>query len=401
MINKYPLLSRVFLLAIMGLMLTSCNSAVHSNAPQFSSHRKSTGVLTDYSDKGINSLAARLHHSHAERTHIIVMGDSHTAADFLSGQLRQRFQDKYGNGGIGFISPVAVPGNRYGNVSFSKAKGWKLENSRRQNNPVFTLGGNIVTAVSGYAGVYITAQDGESDIRAQVLYRTHGGTTLQLGRHSLLLADSLGRWELSEVARVLSSFSISISGGSETQLAGLWLTSSQTKGVIISAIGINGSQIFMLDKWQDTWPDSLSLLNPDLVVLAYGTNEAFNTDLSLDKYRWTLVKQIKKIRQAKPGVAILLIGPGSSILHKDGMSCERRQPSLLKPIIKVQREVAESEHTLFWDWFAWMGGDCSIELLAKQGKARPDLIHLTSEGYRDSAAALWHDLESMLNQKIQ
>lgn len=398
MMSKGTPFFRILFLAVSGLALISCKGTRNDRIQPPLPGPQTTNLLTDYGDPGIRSLAAKLRKSDTEVSHIVVMGDSHTAADFLSGQLRQQFQNKFGNGGIGFISPLAVPGNRYSNVKFSKTRGWQLENSRRQKNPDFTLGGNIATPLKGNSEIRVTALDGESDINAQVLYRTRGEATLQLPGQNIALLPAQDHWTLSEAAHVPSSFSVSLSGGNTTQLAGLWLTAPQPKGVIVSAFGINGAQISMLDKWQNDWPGTLSMLNPDMVILAYGTNEAFNTDLSLDEYRQTLVRQIKKIRQVKPDAAILLVGPGSSIMHKGAASCEQRQPSLLKPIINVQKQVAASEHTLFWDWFAWMGGDCSIERLAKQGKARPDLIHLTAGGYQDSAAALWRDLESKLSQ---
>ncbi|WP_368543955.1 SGNH/GDSL hydrolase family protein [Enterobacter soli] len=396
--NKRVLISGLMLLALSGLALTSCKKTQPVQAQPSSPSVQTRGYLTDYGEKGMQALSARLHNSRRKLTHIVVIGDSHTAADFLSGQLRRQFQHRYGNGGIGFISPLAVPGNRYSNVKFSRTKGWQAVNSRRQSNPRFTLGGNIATPLSWDSETRVTALEGESSINAQALYRSLGGATLQLQGRAIPLADSQGRWELSEAARVPLSFSVSVSGENETELAGLWLTAAQPKGVIVSALGINGAQISMLDKWQDDWPGTLSMLNPDLVILAYGTNEAFNTDLSLSEYRQTLVRQIKKIRKAEPGAAIMLIGPGSSIMHKGAASCEKRQPALLKPIIEVQKQVARSEQTLFWDWFAWMGGDCSIERLAQQGMARPDLIHLTAEGYQASAAALWRDLEYKLEQ---
>ncbi len=36
---------------------------------------------------------------------ILQFGDSHTAADFFTGELRTRFQSTYGNGGLGFQFP--------------------------------------------------------------------------------------------------------------------------------------------------------------------------------------------------------------------------------------------------------------------------------------------------------
>lgn len=389
-----PLVMALF--AIPGLLLTSCKGSTDFSSPPVSLHQTDTGLLLDGGEKRVSLLASKLRHNHFQRTHIVIIGDSHTAADFLSGQLRKQFQERFGNGGIGFISPLAVSGNRYSNVSFSNAKGWQLENSRRQQNPAYTLGGNIATPLYDNHQYHITGTDEETRFNVQALYRTGSTATLRLEAHSLPLAVSGGKWKLTQPVQLPASFSVALTGVRQAQLGGFWLTDTRAHGVIVSALGLNGAQISMLDKWQSNWTDTLKLLEPDLIMLAYGTNESFNTDLSLEEYRQTLVRQIRKIRGSMPGAVILLVGPGSSIMRKNKIGCEQRQSPLLKPVIEVQKQVAKSEHTLFWNWFVWMGGDCAIERFAAQDKARPDLIHLTAKGYEESAAALWLDLSKKL-----
>ncbi|MFZ4169066.1 SGNH/GDSL hydrolase family protein [Enterobacter ludwigii] len=393
--NKRIFIPCLLSLCVVATVLTSCQSTVNSGSGVTSSDTGASGRMTNYGEKRLAHLSERLQRSDTETTHIIVIGDSHTAADFLSGQLRTLFQRRYGNGGPGFVSPVKVPGNRYSHVSYSKASGWQLESSRKTKNTAFTLGGNIATPTSLNNFEDITVIDGETELQAQALYRSAGNAALQLGEKTVSLSDTRGGWMLSPEVPVPPSFSVSLKGN-DSQLAGFWLAARRSHGVIVSALGINGAQISMLDKWVSDWPGTLSSLKPDLVILAYGTNEAFNISLSAEEYQQTLLRQISKIRQAVPDAAILLVGPDSSIMNKSASGCSARQSPVLKTVIDVQKKVAASEHTLFWDWFGFMGGDCSIERWADQGKARPDLIHLTSDGYQDTANALWQDLEKTM-----
>lgn len=393
--NKHTLLAGISVALALTAALTSCKETVDPSAKVATVIPQKTGQLLNYDEDGTVRLGKKLKNSASELTHIVVIGDSHTAADFLSGQIRAQLQQQFGNGGVGFISPLAVPGNRYSNVRFSKAIGWELKNSRRNQDNAFTLGGNIATPANANNVVRISATDGESSLQAQALYRTQTSATLHLQNEAVALADSKGRWLLSDPITVPATFSVSVSGN-DVQLGGFWLTSTGRRGVVVSALGINGAQISMADKWPADWAGALSQLHPDLVVLAYGTNEAFNTNLALDEYRQTLRRQIGKIRQSSPQAAIMLIGPGSSIKNKSGRGCQQRQSPLLEPIIEVQKEVARSEHTLFWNWFDFMGGACSIEQWAAQGQARPDLIHLTAEGYQRSANGFWRALSGQL-----
>jgi len=41
-----------------------------------------------------------------EPVRVMHFGDSHTAADILTGELRRKFQTEFGDGGAGFIAPA-------------------------------------------------------------------------------------------------------------------------------------------------------------------------------------------------------------------------------------------------------------------------------------------------------
>ncbi|PHA05301.1 hypothetical protein COE65_26830, partial [Bacillus sp. AFS051223] len=83
-------------------------------------------------------------------------------------------------------------------------------------------------------------------------------------------------------------------------LGGWNILGQKNSGVIYSALGINGARLDVLDKWQADWPDTLKALRPDMVILAYGTNEAFDDDLDLDKYRSQLQDKITLLRKTLP-----------------------------------------------------------------------------------------------------
>ncbi|MBJ9294341.1 SGNH/GDSL hydrolase family protein [Citrobacter werkmanii] len=376
--------------------LSACNDNASLQKGTAEVNAMQAGKLTDYGESHLPRLAEKLRHSQSELTHIVFLGDSHTAADFFSGSLRQHFQSVYGDGGAGFISPMAVPGNRYSNVYFQNTYGLKLITSRRDKNPDFTLGGNIVTPVSSNNGAQVVVRAPQGRELVQALYASPSAGQWSVNGAKYALAATGNGWAFSQPVTVGSTFGWSMSTSTPTALAGLMLTSTNGHGVVLSALGINGAQVSMLDKWQNNWGGVLKQLAPDMVILAYGTNEAFNTGLSLEAYRQTLQRQIETIRQSTPDAAILLIGPGSSIMHKQEQGCAQRQPALLQPIIAVQQQVARQERALFWNWFDFMGGDCAIERWAAQGKARPDLIHLASAGYQESANALFGDLSAAL-----
>ncbi|WP_081979804.1 SGNH/GDSL hydrolase family protein [Dickeya chrysanthemi] len=381
------------------IQLTSC-SRENNNVPQTTTFPMGgeNGIqLIDYGDPGLQRLKRKLNHSDKEKIHILQLGDSHTASDFFSGQLRRHFKQQYGDGGVGFISPLAISGNRFDNVLFSNANGWDMVTSRKTTNAGFTLGGNIATPRRDNNDAELVVRDTDPAFLMQALYRNQANGKIQIQHQTIVLPCSQSRWVLSQPVTVQSPvrYSLAPSGGS--QLAGWLLSSSHRGGVMLSALGINGARVSMLDKWRDNWLSTLQMLKPDMVVMAYGTNEAFDQQLDIQRYQQNYSEYVQAIRRVLPEAVILLVGPGSSISNKNGASCRQHQPVLLKPVIQAQREVAQSYHTLFWSWFDYMGGDCAIERWQQQGIARPDLIHLTQQGYQRSADALWRQFVALLN----
>ncbi len=72
------------------------------------------------SDK-VNNLKKRFRNLQAGKSDIIRItqfGDSHSAADFFTGHLRYVLQKKYGDAGIGWITPVKIKGQRHSNVEY-------------------------------------------------------------------------------------------------------------------------------------------------------------------------------------------------------------------------------------------------------------------------------------------
>ena len=393
-INKYlPLTALCWL-------ISSCGDPVKTPPPAPRAADNTQGQLVNYGDPAWESFAAKLTQSHDRKIHIFQLGDSHTAADLMSGPLRDHFQQKYGDGGPGFISPLGVPGNRYSQVRFSRDSGWRLTTSRKATGENFTLGGNIAQPIREQNQASFSLLSGQASLQVQALYRAQGSSELKLQNVAHPLKDTGGQWAFSPGYRITSPVNFSLSTQGEPALGG-WMLTGPGGGVILSAAGINGAQITMLNKWQSGWQQTLAQLQPDMVILAYGTNEAFNDDLDINVYQALLTEQVKMLRRQVPDAVIMLIGPGSSVMHKQAAQCASREPAKLKAVIAAQRDVARQEKLLFWNWYDFMGGPCGIDRWAERGLARPDRVHLTPEGYKMSADALWQQLDALMGSTAQ
>ena len=368
--------------------------------------QSANALLITNGEPNLTKLSHRLIAARQRSVHIVQLGDSHTAADFMSGQLRALLQQRFGNGGIGFISPLSLPGQRYSSIALhSKARDWTLAISRRDERLNFPLGGSIAEPRGSNRTISFTplspnaADTAPEGMRVRLLYATLRQNTLIAdngdNRRVIPLRTTQGKWAFSYPMNLALPAAMSIASGTADTRLGGWYLDGPGNGVILSALGSNGASLSLLDRWQDSWQTQLKALRPDAVILAYGTNEAFNDSLNLDEYRAQLLKRIRQIRSEMPEAVVMLLGPGDSMKDKSGGSCYR--DTRLDDVIRIQQQAARSEHALYWDWRRYMGGACSIRHWMARGDARPDFVHLTQSGYEKSADRLYHDLMSALH----
>lgn len=357
--------------------------------------------LTNYGNPNLSRLAHRLRDPSA-RVHIVQIGDSHTAADFFSGTLRDKFQARYGNAGIGFVPPSIIAGQRTANFVFTEPKKqWSFLTSRKDDAPNFPLGGFIISPLTSHSTLTMKERNPSSyqyDMR--VLYQTGypASVTVRGGKGGTLNLAPSSEWRFSDSVPVTFPAEITANEQSPLNIGG-WFITRNHPGVMLSSVGINGATIAMTGKWQPQWVNTLAQTDPEMVILAYGTNEAFNDTLDLDLYRQQLTNVVRSIRSNMPDAVILLVGPGDSIKNKTASDCRSQQPANLHNVMRIQQSVAKSEGLLYWDWQQFMGGDCAINSWVLRDLARPDKVHLSGPGYEKSATALYNALESLLSQQ--
>lgn len=187
----------------------------------------------------------------------------------------------------------------------------------------------------------------------------------------------------------------------------LWRLRGRFEGreIDLSAHGLVGATLDDLARRESLLEPDAPV--PDLVILAYGTNEGFDDALDPVAYEALLRSQIERVRQAAPGSALLILGAPEALRGEGGGSCpgdvERRwkAPAMLAVVRDVQHRVAASAGVAFWDWQGRMGGDCSVFALA-QGETplmRGDGVHFTRAGGDWIGSLLFADLMTAYSRR--
>jgi lysophospholipase L1-like esterase len=326
---------------------------------------------------------------------ILHYGDSHTAADEWTGDLRARFQEKFGDGGSGY-SFAGRPWNGYRrlDVRTGSTRGWHTDGLvGRAGDGIYGLGGVSMSTRSPHESVYLLA-DGQ---QFELFYlQQPGGGAIQIFDNGNAIeristdgeaAPGYYRYETLAGQHKLEAETLD---HAPVRLFG-WVAENAT-GVTYETLGINGAQASIMLDWNElTLRSNIERRNPALIVIAYGTNEAGRRDETLAGYRDMYTQLIGRVRAAAPAATILVIGPPDRYSHTrkgwvpmDGVDL----------IVEAQRQAAVATGCAFWDLRAKMGGKGSMQQWIQAGMAQYDHVHFTGAGYRMLGDAVFRDVMS-------
>ena len=379
---------------------------------------------------------------------IVQIGDSHTAADVISGGLRARFQARYGAAGRGVL-PAGKPYAGYAphQVAVTTAGDWRIEASFAASGARPGPGGFPTHASGGafgLAGSRLTSQaEGASFSVAadpEALFDQATVCGLNQPGAGAAVVDAGGvvtRIDLAAGApgptchtiglpAPVASLKVTAAGGPVTLYS--VATSRDRPGVILSNLGVSGTQLANFAERDDgVLKAELTAYDPDLIVLAYGDNEGFSPNVDPAAYEALVGAQIGRLRRLAPRAAILVVGPPDANtirpdIPEDGVrnrrfACAplsgaeradyatlvaRRDPALarwypppnLAVVRDAERRAAAAAGAASWDWGGRMGGECSAHVWRQLDPPamRGDHVHFTSDGGDAVAALLFADL---------
>ena len=373
--------------------------------------------------------------------HILQIGDSHTAGDYLSGRLRERFKSRYGDSGIGLLPPGIVKNLRVSQVKIPQSAQWQTTRERNitENGGNPGLGGYAGSGSAPYQTVSYDLTDAADYGNVTVYSRHSAGSPANFKLYqdgeeispkrseneepAASPTEQRTRFELSKPGRSISI--LSPGRAKDFQLLGInWFSSRP--GVVFSNIGITGAQLGVVQEWDSAFTrGQLNDLAPALLILEFGTNDAFDRLYSPEQFKDTLERTADWVNRNLPDAPVLLLLPPDALVRRGNCSanpqyigkgkarrlvppkpaicfangvpenkCGLQSHPNLDPVRQLMRQVAASNHWRTWDWSALTGRQCGARIWQSQGESlyRPDGVHLTREGYELSGDVLFKAL---------
>lgn len=328
---------------------------------------------------------------------LVFFGASHVAGDMFTGTVRRLLQARYGDAGHGFVMPARPwTGYRQSDVNLDSTNTWHTDRVGKKDDRKdgwYGLAGMSVASASdkdyGVVASTVDNEHGRSVSRFELWYlQQPGGGQLdvhidgQLVRRidtaSIVFETGYATFDVEDGPH---SFEVRPCGDGEVRLFGVTMD-RLVPGVIVDTLGINGARASIHLQWdEELFKEHLQRRDPDLLVLAYGTNEAGDDRDPIEAYEQRLRAVVARVRAAAPTASCLLIGP-SDRPRKVGRRSWGPRPRTAE-LITVQRRVAAEVGCGFFDLVAFQGGEMSMVdwVAADPPLARTDHVHFTRLGY--------------------
>lgn len=334
---------------------------------------------------------------------IVHIGDSHLQAAFFSEKIKQLLnQNLQNNNSIaspGFIFPFSMA--QTNNPFFYKidySGSW----ARTRNVDEF------LNSPVGISGITVSSKTQKMDVKirlenqkypykskyffdkAVVLHNTCSTTTI-IANNTKGITDEHGTTWTFETP--IDSIVFSITNSDTTKQIDLYGIILELQNALVKyhTIGVNGSMAKSYLKCE-LFENHFALLNPNLVIVSLGTNEAFSNDFSRDDFILNFTNLLSKIHNSNPEAAIIITIPNDH--YKDGVPNKN---------VELVRESIYHLSNYFtfgiWDYYEIMGGTGSINEWHRKKLAADDRLHFNRRGYEIQGELFFEAFINMLNSK--
>lgn len=331
---------------------------------------------------------------------IVHIGDSHILGDFLTKEVRDRVQREFGDAGRGLIFPyklaqsngakdyLAETNCRWTGANCQRdlsaetnfgAAGFKLTTSNPAAELTFRLRDTATAESRFFTKVTVFQRKTALEFDLEVKDETSNQQA------QLYIEDDYARSYYFD--RPVGSVTIAAKKTSPQQktltIDGISLE-NELSGVVYHNIGVNGAK-YMDFARAKYFARQVADLEPDLVILSFGTNESQGTTEPAYMRR-TMESLTAQILEGSPGTKILLTTPADSYLRGRGLNPHMAETS------KVIRAFAMEKGFGLWDLFSFTGGQNSSTLWKSNGLMTSDSVHYTKYGYALQGKLLYQSL---------
>jgi len=343
-----------------------------------------------------------------QKINIVQIGDSHILGNYLSREVRERLQRAFGDAGRGLVFPYKLAGSN-GPRDFlveTNAR-WNGANCQRDISPSTSFG------VSGFKlETYNPKGELTFRLRDTATSETRLFTKITIFQHRTPLQYEVEVRDdiTNQVAQIYVQDEYARSYYFDRPVGQVTIAAKKTdakqkvltldgvelenelSGIVFHSIGVNGA------KFQDYvraeyFAKQVARLQPDLIILSMGTNEAQGHTEPSYMYR-TMRDLTDNLLKESPQALIMLTTPADSYLK--GKSFNPHMPDMSGVIRKFAREKGYA----MWDLFNFTGGANSAANWKSSGLMSSDSVHYSKAGYAAQGKLLYQSIVKGYNEYV-
>lgn len=319
---------------------------------------------------------------------ILHIGDSHIQGNYFTDKIKTLLYSDFRAGSKGLVFPFQVAKtNTMAEIRSSSNQTWEVrKNTQLAYVHKIGISGRAIVNTSPNSSFKIKIPNSYKDCyfdEATIFYTpisknlqvvVRDSTWAKLKKTSSASEKGFKAETYSSVS-LINQINIELPNSGQGIIHGINLKNSKKGGISYHVAGVNGAQY---RNWanSDILAKQSTYLNPDLIIISLGTNDANDTDLTTDDFTCYMDQLVSELKKSNPNTCILLTTPPDSYFKKKYVN---KQVDRIRHAILLY---CEKQEIACYDLYSAMGGENSIVSWQQQGLAAADLVHFTKSGYQ-------------------
>lgn len=364
--------------------------------------------------KHLNHFYKKIEENESE-VKVLHLGDSHIMIGHFSNEIRRLFDSAIGIKSYGWVFPNQIGrfNTFYTNSKTVTGKTTFINNLQKEGKYLNGIAGQSIQFQNAKTEIEFSLKNLPDSLmyfnKLKILYQTDTTTTVLLTAYdssnkSLIKTDKFAslstttknfpnNQKISEynLNRYYNKLKLSVDKNDSTKqfnLLGIYLENTNKSGMIYNSLGVGGSSLYSITNNNSLLLSDINIYKPDLIILSFGSNDAYSKTFDTVKYKSKLENFIDSIVNKQPNISILITAPPDS-------RSKNREPVSIEKIQEVFLRIAETHpNVAFWDLRSIMGGKNSVLRWLNLKLAATDKLHYTKAGYELQAQLL---IKALLN----
>jgi lysophospholipase L1-like esterase len=348
--------------------------------------------------------------SGGKKINIVHLGDSHILGNYMTAEVRKRLQNAFGDGGRGLIFPYKLAGsNGPRDYLVETNVNWHGSNCQRNLDEATPYGvsGFLLECFRPSGNLTIRLRDTSTSetrlfTKVTIYHRQDNGPVdftvydeVTNQKAILFLEDSYYKSYYFDrpVAQVNITYEKTDSEAKGSFMLDGIMLENEFSGLVYHSIGVNGAKFsdFVRARF---FARQLADLNPDLIIISFGTNEAQGK--VTPRYIYQQIEEfVAQLKQYAPNAYFLFTTPADSYLKGTGFN------PYLGQMTAVIREFALDNGYALWDLYQLGGGERSAQRWKSTGLLSSDSVHYSKTGYAVQGKLFYQSIIQAYNGYVQ